>query len=74
MDGAIAALETMLAVAPDRAELWFESGVLAAQAERPGAAIAALERFLVLADGNAAAEEARYGAAALLQKLRQRLN
>ena len=72
MDGAIAALETMLA--PDRAELWFESGVLAAQAERPGAAIAALERFLVLADGNAAAEEARYGAAALLQKLRQRLN
>ena len=74
MEGAIGALDTMLAVAPERAELWFESGVLAAQAERPGAAIAALERFMVLADGNAAADEARYGAAALLQKLRQRLN
>jgi regulator of sirC expression with transglutaminase-like and TPR domain len=74
MLGAISALETMLAIAPDRAELWFESGVLAAQAERPTAAIAALERFMALADGNAAANEARYGAAALLQKLRQRLN
>jgi regulator of sirC expression with transglutaminase-like and TPR domain len=74
MPGAIAALDSMLAIAPDRAELWFETGVLAAQAERPTAAIAALERFLALADGNAAAEEARYGAAALLQKLRQRLN
>jgi regulator of sirC expression with transglutaminase-like and TPR domain len=74
MLGAIGALETMLAVAPDRAELWFESGVLAAQAERPTAAIAALERFMALADGNAAADEARYGAAALLQKLRRRLN
>jgi regulator of sirC expression with transglutaminase-like and TPR domain len=74
MVGAIGALETMLAIAPDRAELWFESGVLAAQVERPTAAIAALERFMALADGNAAAEEARYGAAALLQKLRQRLN
>ncbi|MDF3072743.1 MAG: hypothetical protein K0S54_410 [Alphaproteobacteria bacterium] len=74
MLGAISALETMLAIAPGRAELWFESGVLAAQAERPTAAIAALERFMALADGNAAAEDARYGAAALLQKLRQRLN
>lgn len=74
MLGAIGALESMLAVAPERAELWFESGVLAAQAERPTAAIAALERFMALADGNAEAQEARYGAAALLQKLRQRLN
>lgn len=74
MPGAIAALDGMLAIAPDRAELWFETGVLAAQAERPTAAIAALERFLLLADGNPAADEARYGAAALLQKLRQRLN
>jgi len=74
MPGAIAALETMLAIAPDRAELWFESGVLAAQVERPTAAIAALERFMALSDGNAVAHEARYGAAALLQKLRQRLN
>lgn len=74
MAGAIGVLETMLAVAPGRAELWFESGVLAAQAERPTAAIAALERFLALSEGQPAAEEARYGAAALLQKLRQRLN
>ena len=73
-DGALHALETMLAIAPRRAALWFEAGVLAAQAERPTAAIAALEHFMALADGNAAADDARYGAAALLQKLRQRLN
>lgn len=74
MGGAIETLQTMLAVAPGRAELWFEFGVLAAQADRPGAAVAALERFLAVSDGQPMADEARYGAAALLQKLRQRLN
>jgi regulator of sirC expression with transglutaminase-like and TPR domain len=66
-------LDRMLAIAPDRAELLFESGQLNARLDNRRAAIAAFERFL-LADGAAGDPALRKRAATLLQELRRGLN
>jgi regulator of sirC expression with transglutaminase-like and TPR domain len=81
--GATATLERMTAIAPDRMELWFESGTLNAQIDAVGAACRAFDRFLAV-DARmppsrdpavtAARAEARRDATALLRELRRRLN
>ncbi len=71
---ALATLQTMLLIAPDRAELWYEAGMIGAQAERVGFAVRALERFLEILPAGAAQQESRYRAAQLLQTLKRRLN
>jgi regulator of sirC expression with transglutaminase-like and TPR domain len=75
---ALATLQTMLLIAPERPELWYEAGLIGAQAERVGFAMRALERFLELIPASsargAAQQESRYRAAQLLQTLKRRLN
>jgi regulator of sirC expression with transglutaminase-like and TPR domain len=71
---ALATLQTMLLIAPERAELWYEAGLIGAQAERVGFAVRALERFLEILPAGAAQQESRYRAAQLLQSLKRRLN
>jgi regulator of sirC expression with transglutaminase-like and TPR domain len=63
-------IETMLLFAPDQPELWREAGLLHAHLGNLGAASTAIERFLAL-DGDPAA---RHTMAALLQRLRTKLN
>ena len=71
--GSSRSLDRMLAIAPDRAELLFESGQINARLDNRRAAIAAFERFL--ATGAAQADrELRQRASALLQELRRGLN
>lgn len=79
--GALAVMERMTAIAPDRAELWYETGVIAERAESVGSAIRAYDRFLALtdtphADPERAAlhERARRQASDHLRDLRRRLN
>ncbi|MBX3499554.1 MAG: transglutaminase family protein [Alphaproteobacteria bacterium] len=79
--GALAVMERMTAIAPDRAELWYEMGAIAERAESVGAAIRAYDRFLALtdkphADPERAAlrERARRQASDHLRELRRRLN
>jgi regulator of sirC expression with transglutaminase-like and TPR domain len=62
-------LERMRLLAPDRAELAYESGVLLAELGRLGAAIAALETALALD----AESGRRFATAALIQELKRRL-
>jgi regulator of sirC expression with transglutaminase-like and TPR domain len=63
-------LETMLMLAPDLAELWYEAGMLHRHLGNMRAAAAALEQYVVRAgDGTA-----RHQAAAVLQQLRTQLN
>jgi regulator of sirC expression with transglutaminase-like and TPR domain len=71
--GSARALERMLAIAPDKAELLFESGQLNARLDKRRAAISALERFLAT---DAAKAEPALGqrASDLLQELRRGLN
>jgi regulator of sirC expression with transglutaminase-like and TPR domain len=67
---ALMVLETMLMLAPDLAELWYEAGMLHRQLGNMRAAAAALEQYVVRApDGTA-----RHQAAAVLQQLRTQLN
>jgi cytochrome c peroxidase len=63
----------MLAIAPDRAELLFESGQINARLDKRRAAIAAFERFLET-DAARVDRELRQRASALLQELRRGLN
>ncbi len=71
--GASRSLDRMLAIAPDRAELLFESGQINARLDKRRAAIAAFERFL--ATETAAADRGlQHRAATLLQELRRGLN
>jgi regulator of sirC expression with transglutaminase-like and TPR domain len=71
--GSARSLDRMLAIAPDRAELLFESGQINARLDNRRAAIAAFERFL--ATGAAQADrELRQRASVLLQELRRGLN
>jgi regulator of sirC expression with transglutaminase-like and TPR domain len=63
-------LESMLLFAPDQADLWREAGLLHAHLGNYGAASAAIERFLTLADN----DTARHTMAALLQRIRAKLN
>jgi regulator of sirC expression with transglutaminase-like and TPR domain len=72
-DGAARSLERMLAIAPDRPDLLFESGQLNARLDKRRAAIAAFERFLDL-QGEAGDPGLRQRASALLQELRRGLN
>lgn len=68
--GAEAVVSRMLLIAPEQTALWWEAGVLNAQAGQLQAAINAIERFIAL-DSR---PTARHEAVALLQKLRDQLN
>lgn len=68
--GAARSLDRMLAIAPDRIELFFEAGQLNVRLDKRRAAITAYERVLEL-DGDA---DLRRRASALLQELRRGLN
>ena len=70
LDKALAVVEGMLLFAPDHAALWREAGLLHAHLDNYRAAIAALEEFLRRDRG----EAARHSTAALLQRLKARLN
>ena len=69
LEKALAVIDGMLLFAPDDAALWREAGVINAELGQLQAAIGALERFLALADSDAA----RHHAAALIERLRKRL-
>ena len=68
LDDASASLDRMLTMAPDYAELWREAGLIHARLNNEGAAIQALERYLVLGGDDRLMHEV----AILLQQLRQR--
>ena len=68
--GAEAVVARMLMLAPEQTALWWETGVLNAQAGQLQAAIEAIERFIELD----ARSQPRQEAAIFLQKLRERLN
>ena len=67
---ALKTLGTMVALAPDHAELWREMGMLHTRLNQIPKAIAALEECLLLG----VSEPIRYQTSALLQKLRSRLH
>jgi len=68
---ALAVVETMLMIAPDRAGLWREAGILHSHLDNMRAAIIAFEHYLELA---APADPARHDVAELLRQLRRQLN
>jgi len=68
-EAALAVIESMLAMAPDRAELWREQGTVNASMGNLGAAIRALEASMERERDSSR----RFATAALLQELRQRL-
>lgn len=68
---ALAVLETMLMIAPERAGLWREAGVLHAHLDNMRAAIMAFEHYLELA---APGDAGRQEIAELLRRLRRQLN
>ncbi len=70
IEAAVATLESMLAFAPAKAELWRETGLLHARLGQVRAALGALERFTALETGH----DERFRIAALMQELRSRLN
>jgi regulator of sirC expression with transglutaminase-like and TPR domain len=69
LEKALAVIDGMLLFAPDDAALWREAGVINAELGQLQAAIGALGRFLALADSDAA----RHHTAALIERLRKRL-
>ena len=69
-DRALTVLETMLMLAPDLAELWWEAGMLHRHLGNMRAAASALEQYVVRAPESMA----RHQAAAILQQLRTQLN
>ncbi|MGF1631862.1 MAG: SirB1 family protein [Kiloniellaceae bacterium] len=68
---ALAIVETMLMIAPDRAGLWREAGILHSHLDNMRAAIMAFEHYLELA---APGEAGRQDIAELLRQLRHQLN
>jgi regulator of sirC expression with transglutaminase-like and TPR domain len=68
-EAALAVIETMLAMAPDRSEFWREQGALSASLGNLGAAIRSLEASLTLERDSTR----RFATAALLQELKTRL-
>src|SRR3546814_6537400 len=68
---ALAILETMLMIAPERAGLWREAGVLHAHLDNMRAAILAFEHYLELA---APGDPGRQDISELLRQLRRQLN
>lgn len=73
-EGALSVLDSMLLVTPNRAELWYETGMINAALEKHGAAIRALERCLTTDGAVHMATGARERARETLQRLKQRLN
>ena len=69
-DDAVEVLETMVLIAPARADLWREVGILRARLDHIESAVQALEEHLRLTG----ADETRYKTSMLLQELRTRLN
>ena len=69
-EDAMATLESMLMLAPGRAALWREAGLLHARAGNLRAAVMTLEHVLELAD----TQHDRHEAATLLQQIKGRLN
>ena len=69
-DDALETLEVMLLFAPDKPELWRETGLLHARLDHIKDAIWALEEYL----RRCGADEARYNTSMLLQELRAQLN
>jgi len=67
---ALRAIETMLMLAPDLAELWREAGLLNARLGNMRASVGAFEEFVTRAPEGTA----RHQAAAMLQQLRTKLN
>jgi len=67
---AVGVIETMLLFAPDQPDLWREAGLLHAHLGNLGAAGAAIERYLEIGGD----PSARHTMAALLQRLRSKLN
>jgi len=71
--GALEALGRMLLVAPDRAELLFEQGMLHAGLDHTRAALQALERFMSLTESESN-NPARYRASQAIQSLKRKMN
>ena len=69
-DDALETLEVMLLFAPDKPELWRETGLLHARLDHIKDAVRALEEYL----RRCGADEARYNTSMLLQELRAQLN
>lgn len=69
---ALEVVESMLMIAPGKAEIWREAGVLNAHLGNLRAATTALEHFLAL--GGDADPQTRHEAAVLLQKIRSRIH
>ena len=69
-DDALETLEVMLLLAPDKLELWRETGLLHARLDHIKDAIRALEEYL----RRCGTDETRYNTSMLLQELRARLN
>jgi len=69
-DDALETLEVMLLFAPDKLELWRETGLLHARLDHIKDAIRALEEYL----RRCGTDETRYNTSMLLQELRARLN
>ena len=67
---ALRIVDTMLMLAPDLAELWYESGMLHARVGNMVASVGALEEFVRRAPDGLA----RHQAAAVLQQLKSKLN
>jgi regulator of sirC expression with transglutaminase-like and TPR domain len=67
---ALRIIDTMLMLAPDLAELWYESGMLHARLGNMVASVGALEEFVRRAPDGIA----RHQAAAVLQQLKSKLN
>jgi regulator of sirC expression with transglutaminase-like and TPR domain len=67
---AAAALKSMIRVAPDHVNGWYELGLLEAQADNLRAAITALETFL----DKATHDIAKHHAATMIQELHAKLN
>jgi len=67
---AVHVIETMLLFAPDQPDLWREAGLLHAHLGNLGAAGAAIERYLAIGGD----PTVRHTMAALLQRLRSKLN
>ena len=69
-DDALETLEMMLLFAPDKPELWRETGLLHARLYHINDAVRALEEYI----RRCGADEARYNTSMLLQELRAQLN
>ncbi len=70
LDGALAATEDMLRLAPGHAALWREAGLMQHRMERMSAALASLDKALVLEPEGEAAARVR----TLAEELRSKLN